>query len=87
MQSLEYHRDLFSCAWLCDVIVAPEHRGRGLGKWLVECLVDHPQLKTIRRIFIFLATRDAHELYCVYDGFETLSHPELWMERLNPDAP
>ena len=74
--------DYATFAWLCDVIVDPEHRGRGLARWLVECVVDHPDLKMIRRIL--LATRDAHNLYRNYGGFEILDHPERWMERFNP---
>jgi GNAT superfamily N-acetyltransferase len=46
--------------WICDVIIHPDHRGKGLGKWLVECLVTHPKLQTRSQV---LATRDAHGLY------------------------
>lgn len=52
--------------YLCDVIVAPEHRGRGLGKWLVETLLAHPELQTTTQC---LRTRDAHSLYERH-GFE-----------------
>jgi len=47
-------------AWICDVVIAPAHRGRGLGKWLVECVLAHPELQTTSQI---LRTRDAHTLY------------------------
>lgn len=52
--------------YLCDVIVAPEHRARGLGKWMVETLLAHPDLQTTTQC---LRTRDAHSLYERH-GFE-----------------
>jgi GNAT superfamily N-acetyltransferase len=69
--------DYATFAWLCDVFVMEAHRGRGLGKWLVEAVVSHPDLQGLR-LFI-LATRDAHELYRRYGGFEALPNPERWM--------
>jgi GNAT superfamily N-acetyltransferase len=71
--------DRATFAWLCDLFVAEGHRGRGLGKWLVECIVAHPDLQTLR-IFL-LATRDAHELYRRYGGFEALPAPDRFMAR------
>jgi len=68
-------------AYLMDVFVHEDYRGRGLGKWLIETIFDHPDLKNIRRWM--LATRDAHELYARY-GFVTPSEPKFWMERLRP---
>jgi GNAT superfamily N-acetyltransferase len=65
--------------WLCDVFVDDRHRGRGLGKWLVETVVAHPDLANIKRLL--LATSDAHELYRRYGGFEPLTHPDRWMGR------
>ncbi len=53
-------------AWICDVIIHPGHRRKGLGKWMVKCLIDHPQLQTRSQV---LATRDAHGLYERY-GFQ-----------------
>src|SRR5207244_2731083 len=53
--------DRATFAWLCDVFVLPPHRGRGLSKWLLECVVGHPDLQGVRRLL--LATRDAHDLY------------------------
>ncbi|CAG7653556.1 GNAT family N-acetyltransferase [Paenibacillus allorhizosphaerae] len=58
--------DYATFAWVCDVIVHPDHRGQGLGKWLVQCLVEHPKLKGIQMV---LGTRDAHGLYEQF-GFE-----------------
>ena len=52
--------------WICDVVIAPEHRGRGLGKWIVECVLAHPELQTTTQV---LRTRDAHTLYEPF-GFE-----------------
>ncbi len=74
--------DYATFAWLCDVFVLESHRGLGLGKWLVECIVNYPSLQGLRRMM--LATRDAHGLYHDYGGFEQLSAPERWMERFNP---
>lgn len=52
-------------SWLCDVVVCEDHRGKGLGKWLVGCVLEHPAVQGTR---MFLATRDAHGLYEKY-GF------------------
>jgi len=52
--------DRATFAWLCDVFVDEAHRGRGLGKRLVESVVGHPDLEGLA---IVLATRDAHGLY------------------------
>jgi GNAT superfamily N-acetyltransferase len=69
--------DFSTFAYLADVFVAPEHRQQGLGKWLVECILNHPELQGLRRWM--LATRDAHDLYRKY-GFTPLEHPERLME-------
>ncbi|WP_082882297.1 GNAT family N-acetyltransferase [Paenibacillus swuensis] len=47
-------------SWICDVIVHEDYRGRGLGKWLMSCVLDHPDVKQTKQR---LATRDAHGLY------------------------
>ncbi len=52
--------DRATFAWICDVVVAPDHRGRGLGKRLVQAIVGHPDLATVT---MYLGTRDAHGLY------------------------
>jgi GNAT superfamily N-acetyltransferase len=54
-------------AWICDVFVHPEHRGKGLGVWLMECTMAHPAMEVPLQI---LATRDAHGLYEKF-GFQT----------------
>jgi GNAT superfamily N-acetyltransferase len=71
--------DYATFAWLCDVFVIESHRSRGLAKWLVECIVAHPELKPLR--LFLLATRDAHDLYHRFGGFEPLPMPEKWMVR------
>ncbi len=70
--------DRATFAYLADVFVLEEHRGRGLGKWLVEVVLSHPELRGLRRWM--LATRDAHELYRRY-GFAELGRPGIFMER------
>ena len=54
--------------WVCDVIVHPEHRGRGLGKWLMKCFLEHPAVQTISH---HLCTKDAHSLYEAF-GFQRI---------------
>lgn len=70
-------------AYLGDVFVLDEFRGRGLSKWLMETVLAHPDLQGLRRWI--LATADAHGLYSQY-GFNQLKHPDRWMERPAPDA-
>jgi len=70
--------DYATFAWLCDVFVVDDHRGEGLGIWLMEVVTGHPRLQGLRRWI--LATRDAHELYRKF-GFNELSLPARWMER------
>jgi GNAT superfamily N-acetyltransferase len=66
--------DRTTYAWLGDVFVLEDHRGRGLGVWLVQCVLEHPELKGLRRWA--LATADAHELYARF-GFRPTSRPEV----------
>ncbi|CAN5382955.1 GNAT family N-acetyltransferase [soil metagenome] len=73
--------DYATFAWLADVFVSEEFRGRGLGKWLVEVILSHPDLQGFRRWV--LATKDAHELYRQF-GFDALKRPERFMERPDP---
>jgi GNAT superfamily N-acetyltransferase len=63
-------------AWLSDVFVLDRARGLGLGKWLVACAVDHPDLAGLSRFI--LATADAHGLYRQF-GFEALVDPDNFM--------
>jgi GNAT superfamily N-acetyltransferase len=70
-------------AYLADVYVLEEHRGKGLGKWIVETILAHPSLQGLRRIL--LATRDAHALYAQF-GFEPLATPESFMSIHRPNV-
>jgi GNAT superfamily N-acetyltransferase len=70
--------DTATFAWLCDVFILEAHRGQGLGKWLIESVVAHPQLQGV---LLLLATRDAHGLYQRYGRFEPIQTPEPWMLR------
>jgi GNAT superfamily N-acetyltransferase len=70
--------DRATFAYLADVFVLEAHRGRGIGKWLVEVILSHPDLQGMRRWM--LATRDAHDLYRRY-GFAELGQPAIFMER------
>jgi ribosomal protein S18 acetylase RimI-like enzyme len=74
--------DSATFAYLCDVYILEEHRGKGLGKWLMECVMSQPELQGLRRFS--LATRDAHGLYRQF-GFGDLSKPDTLMEILRPD--
>jgi len=70
--------DFATYAYLGDVFVLEPYRGRGLAKWLMECIVAHPALQGLRRWT--LATRDAHGLYAQF-GFTPLELSDRWMER------
>lgn len=72
--------DYATFAWLCDVYILEEYRGHGIGKWLMETILSHPDLQGLRRFL--LATRDAHELYSRY-GFTPLHNPSRWMEKFD----
>jgi GNAT superfamily N-acetyltransferase len=70
--------DYATYAYIGDVFLLETYRGRGLAKWLMECIVSHPSLQGLRRWT--LATRDAHSLYAQF-GFTPLRAPDRWMER------
>jgi GNAT superfamily N-acetyltransferase len=70
-------------AYLADVFVVPEHRGRGVAQKMLKAILSHPQLRNVR---VFqLATRDAHKLYAKF-GFKPLDNPERQMKRIHPLA-
>ncbi len=75
--------DFATFAYLGDVFILEEFRGRGLSIWLMETIVSHPELQNLRRWI--LATKDAHELYEKFD-FTRLKFPERWMEKTAPNA-
>jgi len=69
--------DRATFAYLCDVYVLEECRGRGLGKWLIEAVSAHPDLQGLLRFV--LVTKDAHSLYAKH-GFQALASPAGFME-------
>jgi GNAT superfamily N-acetyltransferase len=75
--------DFATFAYLGDVFILTEFRGRGLSKWLMEVMISHPRLQGLRRWI--LATKDAHGLYSQF-GFHGLKFPERWMELPAPNA-
>ena len=64
-------------AYLCDVFIHEDYRAHGLGKWLIQTILEHPDLKDMRRWL--LVTNDAHGLYEPF-GFKTIEDPEHWMQ-------
>jgi len=74
--------DYATIAYVGDVFVLEQHRGRGLGKWLMQCITEHPALQGLRRWI--LTTRDAHGLYSQV-GFTPVRAPERFMELHRPD--
>jgi GNAT superfamily N-acetyltransferase len=75
--------DKATFAFLADVYVLPEHRGKGLSLRLMEQVIRHPDLQGLRRMM--LGTKDAHTLYERF-GFKQLAAPERVMEIHNPDV-
>jgi N-acetylglutamate synthase-like GNAT family acetyltransferase len=70
-------------AYLCDVFVLEEHRGKGLSKKLMEAIMKHPSLQGLRRFM--LVTKDAHGLYEPF-GFQRPPIPDRYMEIHRPDV-
>ena len=64
-------------AYLCDVFLHEDYRAQGLGKWLIQTIMEHPDLVEMRRWV--LVTNDAHELYRQF-GFTSIDDPEHWMQ-------
>jgi len=75
--------DRATFAYLADVFIIPEYRGRGISKLLLRAIFDYPDLQGLRRIL--LATRDAHGLYAKF-GFQPLTQVEYYMTIHNPDV-
>ncbi len=75
--------DYATFAYLGDVYILNEFQGNGLGKWLMETIINHPDLQNFRRWI--LATKDAHSLYEKFE-FSALKFPTRWMEKTAPNA-
>ncbi|HEY0611770.1 MAG TPA: GNAT family N-acetyltransferase [Chitinophaga sp.] len=75
--------DYTTFAYLADVFIIPSYRGKGLSKWLIKTILEHPELQGLRRWL--LATADAHGLYTQF-GFTPLPHPERFMQIHYPDV-
>ena len=73
--------DYSTFAYLCDVYVLKDHRGKGLSKWMMESIHAHPNLQGLRRWV--LLTMDAHGLYSQF-GWSSPKIPDRYMERHNP---
>jgi ribosomal protein S18 acetylase RimI-like enzyme len=73
--------DLSTYGYLTDVVVTPWRRGRGIGSWLTDCVLAHPDLQGFRRLA--LITRDAEELYA-RAGFVVGAGALVYMERTPP---
>ena len=74
--------DLATFAYIGDVFVLEAYRGRGLSKWLMECMVEHPDLKDLRRWH--LVTRDAQGLYAKFAFAEPPPGKHMERVRQNP---
>ena len=68
--------DFATFGYLADVFIVENYRGKGLAKWLVKVIMNHPDLQGLRRWM--LATKDAHALYAKF-GFLALDKPERIM--------
>lgn len=75
--------DMATYAYLADVFIDEKERSKGLSKWLVEVILNHPGLQGIRRLE--LRTRDAHSLYAQF-GFTPIPNPETGMQIRFPDV-
>jgi N-acetylglutamate synthase-like GNAT family acetyltransferase len=75
--------DRATFAYLSDMFVAPDRRGRGIGKAIMTAILAHPDLQNLRRWV--LVTGDAHGLYARH-GFQSLVAPERFMERCDPEV-
>lgn len=71
--------DYATFGWIMDVFVLTEYQGMGLGKKLVESIMEYPEFASLRRMG--LNTKDAHGLYERF-GFRNLADPQIAMEKL-----
>jgi N-acetylglutamate synthase-like GNAT family acetyltransferase len=70
--------DFVRFAYIMDVFVVNEYRGKGLSKWMMEIVTEQSDLKDVQKMS--LCTNDAHGLYAQY-GFKVINKPEIYMER------
>jgi GNAT superfamily N-acetyltransferase len=75
--------DYATFGYLADVFIDASERGKGLSKFLMRTILDHPRLQGFRRML--LATRDAHTLYQQF-GFKAPRNPQNLMERHDPEV-
>ncbi len=75
--------DYSTIAYLGDLFILKDHRGMGLSRWMLEVIMNHPDLTGLRRWI--LVTKDAHDVYQQY-GWAMVARPENWMEIHDPDA-
>jgi len=75
--------DCVTYAYLCDVYIIEKRRGRGLGSWLIRCVLEHPDVRNLKRMA--LITHDAQTFYLGLD-FRFTSHSDCYMERLQESA-
>jgi len=75
--------DTYSFAWLGDVFIDERLRGQGLGQFLMDCILQHPDCGDVQQFI--LATRDAHGLYKKF-GWTPLAEPDRYMIRRRPTA-
>jgi GNAT superfamily N-acetyltransferase len=75
--------DFATYAYLADVFILPEERGRGLSILLIKTIMDHPELQGLRRFT--LSTKDAHSVYSCF-GFVIYPQPDRLMCRHKPDV-
>ncbi len=75
--------DYATFAYLGDVFILEAYRGQGLGKRLIQSILEHPELQGLRKWL--LVTKDAHGLYRQF-GFQDLARPEGYLEIVNPNS-
>lgn len=71
-------------AYMADVFVLPEYRGRGISKAIVQAMIDHPDLRDVQ-VFL-LRTKDAHGLYEPF-GFRPVPNAHELMGRYRDTSP
>ncbi len=75
--------DKATFAYLADVFIDENYRGKGLSKWLMEVIINHNELQGLRRWM--LGTLDAHSLYEKF-GFKPIEEPNRFMHKHNPNV-